>query len=258
YQYRTTVRFVQTFHGLKTAPSPQLQTLLSKINLTPEQIVFADLATPQAFCLGLIRPQIWLTTGLVELLSDDELTAVLAHEAHHCRHRDPLRLVISRALRAAFFFLPVVDSLAKAAELQQEIAADRSAIRTLGDDLPLLCALQKLIKQAGGTGRNGTAIIRAGIISDGAAVNSGVILMSFNVTEARLRYLLNPTTSINWRRQLKGIFLNGLMFTGLSVLIALSSQPVTAHNEVIACSPNTHLPPESYTTWVSNTASPYR
>lgn len=133
-QVWNTQQLVRLFFPLRETPPARLRGLLESQGLSAESTVFLNLTTNHAFCLGFWQPRIWLTAGLVNLLTDEELTAVLTHEVHHCRHRDPLRLLIVRALRAAFFFLPLIGNLAKAIELQQETEADQSTIRHLGDD----------------------------------------------------------------------------------------------------------------------------
>lgn len=219
-QVRSTHRFARLFLPFRGNPPARLQALLKTHHLSVEEVVYHNLAAPQAFCLGFWRPRIWLTAGLLNLLSDEELAAVLTHEAYHCRWRDPMRLLISRALQSAFFFLPLVDDLAKFAELQQEIAADRSAISYLGDDLPLLCALQKLLTpHAKGVGL------------------PGVAYSPFNVTEARLRRLIYPgqPTPFRWRPALVGWVINLGVILLLGNIGLWATQPVVEHNEVGAC-----------------------
>jgi Zn-dependent protease with chaperone function len=60
---------------------------------------------PQAFCAGLLRPRVYITTGSLERLDEAALAAVLEHERHHARRRDPLRLASGRVLSRALFFL---------------------------------------------------------------------------------------------------------------------------------------------------------
>ncbi len=198
-QLRTTQRLPRLFLPLRETPPARVQVWLAMNGLAMEDIVFLNLPVAHAFCLGFWRPRIWLTAGLVNLLSDEELAAVLAHEAHHCRQRDPLRLLLGRTLKAAFFFLPLVGDLAQAAELQQEVAADRAAIAHLGSDLPLLCTLQKLLSQGAGA----TLPLAA--------------YSPFNVTEARLRRLVYPPSPFNWRPYFNRTLIN------LGVLLILSS-----------------------------------
>lgn len=50
---------------------------------------------PYAYCYGLLRPRICLSTGLVHLLDDEELEAVLLHERYHLQNYDPLKIVLA-------------------------------------------------------------------------------------------------------------------------------------------------------------------
>jgi Zn-dependent protease with chaperone function len=59
--------------------------------------------TPQAFCAGLLRPRVYVSTGALELLDPAALAAVMAHERHHALRRDPLRVACGRALAAGLF-----------------------------------------------------------------------------------------------------------------------------------------------------------
>lgn len=84
-------------------------------------------ATPRAFCTGLLRPQIFISTGALAMLSPRQLEAVLAHEAHHARHRHPLRIAMLGALADSLVFLPILRRLAERHATLCEIAADQSA-----------------------------------------------------------------------------------------------------------------------------------
>ena len=214
-QARATLRMIRLFLPLCEQPPARLQALLPAHKLSSEDVVFLNLAPAHAFCLGFWRPRIWLTAGLVNLLTDEELMAVLAHEAYHCRQRDPLRLLIGRALKSAFFFLPLVHDLAKAIEFQQEIAADQSAIAHAGDDLPLLCALQKLLKQQSPS-----------VMLSLAAYNL------FNVTEARLCRLIYPPQPVNWRASFSGWLVNLGVLVIIGSLVWLQTQSTAGHHEI--------------------------
>jgi hypothetical protein len=66
----------------------------------------------------------------LEALSGPQLEAVLAHERHHRRRRDPLRVALGRVLADALFFVPVVGQLHKRYCAMAELAADDTAITT--------------------------------------------------------------------------------------------------------------------------------
>ena len=102
--------------------------------------VFGD-SRPQAFCAGLLRPRIYLSTGALNVLSWPELNAVVAHEAHHAAQRDPLRILLTRVLRDAFFFLPIMRHVADRYCALAEMAADDAAVRYCGDRGALASAM---------------------------------------------------------------------------------------------------------------------
>src|SRR4051794_26877069 len=83
---------------------------------------------PRAFCVGLLRPRVYVSTGAVEMLDEAALEVVLAHERHHARHRDPLRLAAGRVLARALFFLPGLGDLAARQQALAELSADESAV----------------------------------------------------------------------------------------------------------------------------------
>jgi hypothetical protein len=97
---------------------------------------------PQAFCAGYLRPAVYVSRRTVELLADAELDAVLAHEHHHQRVRDPLRIACGRVLSEALFFLPVLRPLCDRYADVAELNADRAAVRaSAGREAPLASAL---------------------------------------------------------------------------------------------------------------------
>lgn len=97
---------------------------------------------PRAFCAGLLRPRIYLSTGALAALDDGELRAVVEHERHHVRLRDPLRVFLARSLADGLFFLPALRPLSDRYAALAELAADRAAVRAgRGDAAPLASAL---------------------------------------------------------------------------------------------------------------------
>jgi BlaR1 peptidase M56 len=99
---------------------------------------------PVAFCAGYVRPRIYLSRGLIEQLSGAELRAVVAHERHHLRRRDPLRRLLARALADGLFFIPILRRSSERYVALGEIAADRAAVAALSDRGPLASALLKV------------------------------------------------------------------------------------------------------------------
>lgn len=97
---------------------------------------------PQAFCTGLWHPRVFVSAGAVEALGADELAVVLAHERHHARCHDPLRLLVARVAGDALFFVPGLRRLGDRSAALVEVAADGAAVRAAGGDRrPLASAL---------------------------------------------------------------------------------------------------------------------
>jgi Zn-dependent protease with chaperone function len=91
-----------------------------------------------AFCAGLFRPRVYITTGALAKLDEQSLNAVLVHERHHARRRDPLRLAAGRVMARSLFFLPGVRELRQGQQMLTEVSADESALAAASGDRSVL------------------------------------------------------------------------------------------------------------------------
>ena len=98
----------------------------------PEGSVLFAGDAPHAFCAGLLRPRVYVADITLEALQAEELDAVLAHEAHHRRLRDPLRIAVARAVSDGLFFLPAARQLERRYAALAEMAADGAAVKVAG------------------------------------------------------------------------------------------------------------------------------
>lgn len=112
--------------------------------------VIAD-ERPQAFCAGLRRPRVYVSSGALALLERPALDAVLAHERHHARHRDPLRLAWGRGLAAGLLFVPTLRRLVQRQQALAEIGADEAAILGDGVERSALASAMLSFSQASGS-----------------------------------------------------------------------------------------------------------
>ena len=97
-----------------------------------------------SFAYGVLTPRVAISRGLVESVSAAELDAVLEHERYHVQNLDPLKILLSRALPAALFYLPALRHLRARYITGRELSADRRAIETCGRR-PLAGALFKVV-----------------------------------------------------------------------------------------------------------------
>lgn len=108
----------------------ELRSAATRIGVGPVHCIAADV--PFAFCAGVIHPRIYISRGLLGGLRPVELDAILLHEFHHRRHRDPLRYAVAAAARDVCFYLPLVGWLAGHQRENAELRADRAAMERAG------------------------------------------------------------------------------------------------------------------------------
>jgi Zn-dependent protease with chaperone function len=95
-------------------------------------------------CAGLFSPRVIISQGMFELLDEPQLTAVLAHEAAHVRHRDPARALAVQCAANALFYLPVARFLSKKALVASELGADSMAATIAGQPALIRALLEVL------------------------------------------------------------------------------------------------------------------
>lgn len=97
---------------------------------------------PDAFVLGLLRPKLFVSRGLLSLPRDAQ-RIVLAHERAHVERRDPLRHLVATAVLG--FHLPGIASiLRRRLQVAAEMAADAQAADTCCDGAKVADVLVRL------------------------------------------------------------------------------------------------------------------
>ncbi|MBP3044310.1 M48 family metalloprotease [Arthrobacter jiangjiafuii] len=104
-------------------------TLLSSPSATRPATVVINHPTPVAYCLpGGARSVTVLSDGLLDMLSDDELSAVLTHEKAHLAQHHHLLLWAFAAWRAALPWLPTSQLAQQSVNELIEMLADDDAL----------------------------------------------------------------------------------------------------------------------------------
>ena len=140
FRARTLVR---GFRAVGFQQDPRVAAIARRLGVADRVHTVSD-PEPYALTAGFWRPAIFLSTGMTALLEGDELEAVLRHELAHVRCRDPLKVLLGRAVRRALFFLPLVDDLWTRYVIASELAADASVVAAQGRS-PLARALVRLL-----------------------------------------------------------------------------------------------------------------
>jgi Zn-dependent protease with chaperone function len=116
------------------------------VKLRGQIALIKDDRVKTAFTCGLLRPRIYISTGLLNGLEKDELRAVFFHELKHKKGFDPLRFLLIGFAKDAFFYLPAVSHMAFFARLKKEHEADDKAADALGGPISLASAMVKVAR----------------------------------------------------------------------------------------------------------------
>ncbi len=151
--------------------------------------------TARAMTIGLARPQVVVTTGLVQSLTKTELASVLRHEQRHKQAADPFWSALLESLGAAWFWFPGMKNWIQAAFRLRELAADQAAIQNESERASL-----------------GSAVVKLALAEPGP-------IPAFSPNRDRVEKLLNPS----WQPRLglwrwSTVLSLGLVLTGLVLL----------------------------------------
>jgi len=139
--------------GQELRATQRLSRRLAQLRPRPDEGLFViDDDRPEAFCAGLLRPRVYITSGALQRLDEQGLNVVLTHERHHARRRDPLRLAASRVMARSLFFLPGVRELHRGQQMLAEVSADESAVAAVAGNRSALARAMLSFNDADGGG----------------------------------------------------------------------------------------------------------
>ncbi|MDD9270637.1 M56 family metallopeptidase [Paenibacillus sp. GCM10023248] len=115
--------------------------------LAKHQLQVISAKKPIAMTIGLRKPRIILSTGLLSMLEPGELQAVIEHEKSHLKHRDPLAIFLLSVISKAMWYIPIFAWLERKYPIMIELRADQYAIGQMSQTTDLGSALLKLLKQ---------------------------------------------------------------------------------------------------------------
>jgi beta-lactamase regulating signal transducer with metallopeptidase domain len=137
-----------SFLSKKYSPSSEkyacLESFIDTHNLS-EKLVIYENTVPYAFCLGISKPKIYLSTGLLKILDQQELEAVILHEQYHLISLNNLSLLLLNFFQYILLPFPLVRDVIRTFELKEEIQADAYAISIQNTNRYILSALRKLL-----------------------------------------------------------------------------------------------------------------
>ena len=129
--------------AIEAALGPLPEALTKQFGRSGARIVLSNQIT-QPSTGGVWRPFIALPERLVELLSLQELSAIVAHEVAHIERHDALKNLSLQIVGSVFWFNPAFHYLLRSYEHGRELACDRMAVAYGAAPTDLASALAKV------------------------------------------------------------------------------------------------------------------
>ncbi|MEW6456707.1 MAG: M56 family metallopeptidase [Acidobacteriota bacterium] len=130
----------------KTDFPSKIKRIIKDLSIKENRIISFKNDFNIAFTSGLIFPKIYVSTGLIESLNEEEIKAVLLHEKSHLKRKDPLKSIILYFFSSLFSFLPVSKNIFSIFKRCSEFMADDYALNFSGPSLNLASSLLKIKK----------------------------------------------------------------------------------------------------------------
>ncbi len=99
-----------------------------------------------AITMGFMRPKIILSTGLLRMLDEDEVEAVMLHERFHQSNHDPLKILLMYMCTNILWYIPILKWSYVQYKVSRELMADLYSIAITGSAEGIGSALLKLLK----------------------------------------------------------------------------------------------------------------
>ncbi|MFW0778585.1 MAG: M56 family metallopeptidase [Rickettsiales bacterium] len=116
---------VRHIHALDTLAGLSSQQSSQSIG---DDVVILQAPQPLAFASGLLKPKCFLTSGLIQQLTEQELAIVIAHERAHICHKDGIKKWLFTLL-AALYPAGITQQLQSQFSMATELLADARVSR---------------------------------------------------------------------------------------------------------------------------------
>lgn len=146
---------------------PQLDAVARRARLTGRLVVTED-RRAYAFCAGFRIPRVYVSEGLLDLLTLPEIEAVLRHEARHIQQGDPLRLFLVNLLSVLLSPFPAISTWIERTRIRMELAADEAALEAL----PVTTLASALLKVSRAFSGSSQSSVVAGLTPTGARIDA--------------------------------------------------------------------------------------
>lgn len=148
--WKVSTQVIQTYKMRSRLQQYSCDSLTKKFNNQyrnrNSEFMIISYPVPVAITMGFLSPKIVLSTGLLKLLSEEELEAVIYHETYHLNNHDPLKICLLSISAITLPYIPILKWLNEKYRVIQEVMADESAIEKQETSVHIASALLKMLK----------------------------------------------------------------------------------------------------------------
>ncbi|KYP80226.1 M56 family metallopeptidase [Ferroacidibacillus organovorans] len=128
------IRAAKLMGRLSFSVPPESVSQFAKEHSMENRLSYTQSKQIFSFTSGFFHPRIVISQGMVELLNEKQLHAVLLHERMHAIGHHPLLLALARSFAKVFWFFPIVGEIVRQYQILLELDADQFAIRHVGKE----------------------------------------------------------------------------------------------------------------------------
>jgi Zn-dependent protease with chaperone function len=193
-----------------------------------------DVERPMMALVGVLRPRLLVTRGLMKALSDEELSACVAHELGHSSAFDNLKRLAMRAAPDALFATSAAREIERRWASASEHAADDAAGHLgIGARCALASALVKVARLI--PGQSGLTADRSSAADAGSVARSGPIspLVGGSEIASRVRRLLENRAPVPAAPRPAAWILSGVAVVAIGLIYGPLLQAVHVATEIV-------------------------
>lgn len=148
--WKISTQVIQTIKMRRRLQQYNSESLTKKFNeqytSNDKEFMIISYPVPVAITIGFLSPKIVLSTSLLNLLTEEELEAVIYHEMYHLKNHDPLKIFLLSISSITLPYIPILKWFNEKYRVIQEVMADELAIEKQESAVHIGSALLKMLK----------------------------------------------------------------------------------------------------------------
>jgi heat shock protein HtpX len=194
--------------------------LSQKMRIAAPKIGLVEDLRPNAYTIGYgKRATVVFSMGLLNILNEEEVTAVASHELAHLKNRDFFYKLLSSTLTVISFFNPVAYLASSAGQREREMLADQEGVKAAGAPNALSSALAKICKSLATLPRQNFLVsASSNLLVTSSVLHRFGLLSTHPRLDTRLRNISTPNPDRLNPRKLRSAVLLSLLLVSVACM----------------------------------------